>query len=135
MGLSSLVDHSPILPVIHYSKIIVFVYFLHVSAKRVSTIRAKLFHSCLTLCDPMDYSLPGSPVHGILQARILEWVVMPSSRGSFQSRDSICISYIYLHWQRGSLSIVPPGKPYSRDSFMDTDRILHAVFHWIVCLH
>ena len=37
---------------------------------------------CLTLCDPMDYSPPGSSVHGILQARILEWVAMPSSRGS-----------------------------------------------------
>ena len=34
---------------------------------------------CLTLCDPMDSSPPGSPVHGILQARILEWVAMPSS--------------------------------------------------------
>ena len=33
--------------------------------------------SCLTLCDPMDYSLPGSSVHGILQARILEWVAIP----------------------------------------------------------
>ena len=38
--------------------------------------------SCLTLCDPMDCSSPGSFVHGILQARILEWVAMPSSRGS-----------------------------------------------------
>ena len=37
---------------------------------------------CLTLCDHMDYSPPGSSVHGILQARILEWVSMPSSRGS-----------------------------------------------------
>ena len=36
--------------------------------------------SCLTLCDPMDWSPPGSSVHGILQARILEWVAMPSSR-------------------------------------------------------
>ena len=34
--------------------------------------------SCLTLCDPMDSSLPGSSVHGILQARILEWVAFPS---------------------------------------------------------
>ena len=33
--------------------------------------------SCLTLCNPMDYSLPGSSVHGILQARILEWVAFP----------------------------------------------------------
>ena len=38
--------------------------------------------SVLTLCDPVDYSLPGSSVHGILQARILEWVVMTSSRVS-----------------------------------------------------
>ena len=35
---------------------------------------------CLTLCDPMDYILPGSSVHGILQARTLEWVAMPFSR-------------------------------------------------------
>ena len=37
---------------------------------------------CPTLCDPMDCSSPGSSVHGILQDKILEWVVMPSSRGS-----------------------------------------------------
>ena len=42
---------------------------------------------CLTPCDPMDYSLPGSSVHGILQARILEWVAIPFSRGSSQPRD------------------------------------------------
>ena len=87
VGLPSLVDQSPILLVVYYPKTSVFVYFLHVSAKRVSTIRAKLFQSCLTRCDPMDCTLPGSPVHRILRARILEWVVMPSSKGSFQSRD------------------------------------------------
>ena len=48
--------------------------------------------SCPTLCDPMDYSLPGSSVHGILQARILEWVAMPSSRGSSLPRDWTCVS-------------------------------------------
>ena len=41
----------------------------------------------LTLCDPMDCSPPGSSVHGILQERILEWVAVPFSRGSFQPRD------------------------------------------------
>ena len=40
----------------------------------------KVTQSCPTLCDPMDCSLPGSSVHGILQARILEWVVIPFSR-------------------------------------------------------
>ena len=43
-------------------------------------VHAKLLQLRPTLCDPMDLSLPGSSVHGILQARILEWVAMPSSR-------------------------------------------------------
>ena len=43
--------------------------------------------SCPTLCDPVDYSLPGSSVHGILQARLLEWVAIPFSRESPQLRD------------------------------------------------
>ena len=45
-------------------------------------VRAKLLQSCLTFCNPMDGSMLGSFVRGILQARILEWVAMPSSRGS-----------------------------------------------------
>ena len=44
--------------------------------------------SCLILCDPMDYSPPGSSVHGILQARILEWVAIPFSMGSSQPEGS-----------------------------------------------
>ena len=43
---------------------------------------AKLLQSCLTLCDPMHHSPSGSSVHGILQAGILEWVAMPSSKAS-----------------------------------------------------
>ena len=43
--------------------------------------------SCLTLCDPMDSSLPGSSAHGIFQARMLEWVAISYSRASSQSRD------------------------------------------------
>ena len=50
--------------------------------------------SCPTPCDPMDCSPPGSSVHGILQARILEWVAMPSSRGSSQPRDQTHVSCI-----------------------------------------
>ena len=48
--------------------------------------------SCPTLCDPMDCSPPGSSVHGILQARILEWVAMSFSRGSSQPRDWTWVS-------------------------------------------
>ena len=43
--------------------------------------------SCPTLCDPLDYSQPGSSVHGILQARILQWVAIPFSMGSSHLRD------------------------------------------------
>ena len=70
--------------------------------------RAKSLQSCLTLCDPMDWSPPGSSVHGMLQARILEWVAISSSRGSSQPRDRIPH---LLHWQEGSLPLVPPRKP------------------------
>ena len=48
--------------------------------------------SCLILCDPSDCSLSGSSVHGIFQTRILEWVAISSSRGSFQLRDGTRIS-------------------------------------------
>ena len=48
----------------------------------------KVTQLCLTLCDPTDCSLPGSSVHGILQARILEGVAMPSSRGIFPTQES-----------------------------------------------
>ena len=51
---------------------------------------AKSLQSCPTLCDPMDWRLPCSSVHGILQARILEWIAVPSSR----PRDQIRVSYI-----------------------------------------
>ena len=53
---------------------------------------AQLLQSCPTFCNPMDCSLPGSSVPGIFQARILEWVVMPSSRGASQPRDRNCFS-------------------------------------------
>ena len=65
---------------------------------------------CSTLCDLIDNSLPGSSVHGILQARTLEWVAMPSSRGSFQPRDRTRVS-----WGSRIIGVFftaePPGKP------------------------
>ena len=57
-------------------------------------IHAKSLQSCLTLCDPMDCSLPSSSVHGILQARVLEWVAVPVSRGSSRPRDQTLICYV-----------------------------------------
>ena len=63
------------------------------------------------LCNPMDCRLPGFSVCGILQARIREWVVVLSSRGSSPPRDQTQVSYIYLYCQMGSLPLAPSGKP------------------------
>ena len=59
----------------------------HFEFKMVYLLNAKVSQSCPILRDSMDCSLSGSSVHGIFQARILEWVAMPSSRGSFRPRD------------------------------------------------
>ena len=81
-------------------------YMSHLKRKQ-PCLCAQSLQSCLTLCDPMIGSLPGSSVHGILQARTLEWVAMPSSRGSSQSRDQTQISCI----AGGFFTTEPPGKP------------------------
>ena len=72
---------------------------VHGAAKSQTWLRdfhccCKSLQSCLTLYDPMDCSLPGSSVHGILQSRILEWVAISFSRGSSQPRDWTSISYV-----------------------------------------
>ena len=78
-------------------------------------MHAKSIQSCPTLCDCMDYSLPGSSVHGILQAWILEWVVIPSSRESSQCKNQTCVSCIsctgrWILYHQDSLAIrkAPP---------------------------
>ena len=58
------------------------------------TNESEIAQSCLTLCNPMDCSLPGSSIHRILQARVLKWVAISFSRGSFQHRDWTCVSHI-----------------------------------------
>ena len=57
-------------------------------------VQCLVAQSCPTLCDPVDCSPPGSSDNGILQARILEWVAMLSSRGSSQPRDQTQVSCI-----------------------------------------
>ena len=74
----------------HISCVCVCVGVLHLYV----CVSAKLLHLCLTLCDPMDCSLPGSSVHESLHARILEWVSVPSPRGSSGLRDKAHVSYI-----------------------------------------
>ena len=61
-------------------------------------------------CNPMDCSRPGSSVHGISQARILEWGAISSSRGSSWSRELNPCLFCHLHWQANSLPLETPGK-------------------------
>ena len=67
------------------------IYILYAAAAAAAT---KLLQLCPTLCDPVDGSQPGSPIPGILQARILEWIAIPFFRGSSWSRDQTQISCI-----------------------------------------
>ena len=73
------------------------IYYLH--------MKALVAQSCSTLSDPIDYSLPGNPIHGILRARILEWVAISFSRASSQPGDLTRISRI-----AGKLLTVEPDQ-------------------------
>ena len=75
-----------------------------VRVRETSSLTASA-QSCPTLSNPTDYSPPGPPVHGILQARILEGVAISSSRGSSRPRDQTHVSYV-------SYITVPPGKVF-----------------------
>ena len=57
-------------------------------------VKSEVAQLCLTLCYPMHYSQPDSSIHGIFQARVLEWVAISFSRGSFWSRDWTWVSHI-----------------------------------------
>ena len=85
--------------------------FYAAHSSKLMTTYAKSFQSRVTLGDPMDCSPPGSSVHGFLQARILEWVAVPSSRGSSWSRDRTRISYVSCIGRWILLPLAPPGLP------------------------
>ena len=75
---------------------------------------------CLTLCDPTDCSPPGSSIHGILQARILEWGASPFSRGSEPISPAL---------QADSLLSEPPGKPKVKKAYsMPLDKLLRYLY-------
>ena len=71
-----------------------------------------VIQSCPTLCDPIDCSLPGSSVHGILQARVLEWAAIFLLQGILPTQGSNLRLLHLLHWQADSLPRVPLGKGF-----------------------
>ena len=121
---SQVSDHVPIFCLLHLSctrgilpLVDTFVFgYLPLPVKLCHsgvTLRTLVFkfslvaQSCPTLCDPMDYSLPGSSVHGIFQARVLEWVAISFSRRSSQPRDRTQVSHIvgrhFIIWATGEV--------------------------------
>ena len=102
-------------------------------AVRAAWKQANLFQSCPTLCNPEDCSPPASSVHGILQARILEWVAMPPSRGSSWPRGQTHITHISyigrgffttsviwvpMQWELTRIKYLPSSFPSTPDSYL-----------------
>ena len=88
--LVSLIFAVVILVSISFISALIFLYFFP-----SANFESEVAQSCPTLCDPMDCSLPRSSLHGILQARVLEWIAISFSRGSSRPRDwtqASCIS-------------------------------------------
>ena len=81
--------------------------------------------SCLILCDPVDCSSPRSSVHGIFQARILEWVAISSSRGSTWPRDRTLVSCVSCIAGR-FFTTEPPGKPLQRGWALSNEQPGHC---------
>ena len=88
------------------------VYAIDDSCLQFLTVIACMFCPVQLFCNPMDCSPPGSSLHGILQAKLLEWVAMPSSRGSSWPGDKSVSPGLQTY----SLLSEPPGKPPYRNS-------------------
>ena len=80
-----------------------------------SQVTGLVAQSCLTLCNPKDCRPPGSSVHGILGASILEWVAIPFSRGSFQTKDQTRVSCRFFY------HLIHQGKQWNKVSFGDLE--------------
>ena len=98
-------------------KIINVLNFLFLSSE------SEVAQSCPTLCDPMDCSLPASSLHGILQARVLEWIAISFSRGSTWPRDWTRVSHI-------------PGRHFNLWATREAlNYLLENPLHWDVSMY
>jgi len=88
-----------------------FAAFLCILSSLFACVHAKSLQSCPTLFDPIDCSPPSSSVHGILQARIVEWIAT-ILQGIIPTQGSNLHLLYLLHWQADSLLLELPGKPF-----------------------
>ena len=105
--------------------------------------KSEVAQLCLTLCDPMDCSLPGSSIHGIFQATVLEWVAISFSRGSSQPRDQtqvFCIAgrhfTIWATWWVVVFNEMMSVKNFTHSRYLSTYGILSSesgpIPFWVV---
>ena len=95
------------LPITSVCEKVIFLFLIAILKKKVTVL---VTQSCLTLCDPIYCSMPDSSVRGILQARILEWVAIPFSRGSSLNQGS---NPGLLHCRQILYCLSYQGSPYS----------------------
>ena len=96
----------------------------------LSPLKALVAQSCPILCDPLDSSPPGSSVHGLLQARILEWVSISFSRGIFPSQG---LNLNLLHCKQMLYCLSHQGSPhfYSRQQWPPTYLLFQTLHTWV----
>ena len=93
-------------------------------------VKVLVAQSCPTLCNPMDWSLSGFSVHGILQARILKWVAIPFSRGSFWPRD---LNEGLRHCRQSLYQLGTSGGKVNWQSENQSQALKSAVVFWHSC--
>ena len=106
-------------------RLVIYLYRYKYVCCAQSHVMCSVGRMCLTLC---DYSPPGSSVHEIFQARILEWGAISYSRGIFLTQGLHLSLWYLLHWQADSLPLAPPGKP--PDINMDTCIYIYIHTQW-----
>ena len=95
---------------------------MNLLSSSLTCMHAKSLQSCPTLCGPTDYSLPGSSVHRILQARILEWVAILFSRGSSRPRDWTQVSCIAGRFFTIRAMSEAPKQPWALAKFFCSEQ-------------
>ena len=108
--------------------------FIHSSVPNCFNYAAKSFQSCLTLCDPIDGSPPGSPVLGILQARTLEWVAISSSNACKWKVKVKSLSHVRLlatPWTAAHQG--PPSVGFSRQEYWSRVPLPSPCFNYRDC--
>ena len=96
-------------------------------------VKVKVAQLCLTVCDPMDCSLPGASAHGILQVRILEWVAVPFSRRACKPRDWTQVPCIaggfFTTWATRETQAYWSGQPNPSPEDLPTQESNYGLLH------